>query len=257
MDNKTAKFDLALLMREEGRLTRHTEYNTDLFERGTIARLAEHFKELLAGVVSNPQEHLDELPLLTASEHTQTVQEWNDSAAVYRDNASLPELFAEQVARTPEAVAVQCEETQLTYAELHARSNQLAHHLRQLGVTPESLVGICLERSVEMVVALLAVLKTGAAYVPLDPAYPRPRLALVLEDSAVQVLLTQQHLRSQLPAELELVCLDSDWTSIVAQTKAELPPSRWPAIRLTSFTLPARRAGPKGCRSRTGRCSTS
>ncbi len=224
VDNKTAKFDLALLMREEGGALRGIlEYNTELFERSTIARLAAHFEVLLAGIVSNPEEQIDDLPLLTASEHRQMVLEWNDSAAVYRDSACLPELFAEQVGRTPAAVAVQCEERQLTYAELDARSNQLAHHLRRLGVCSETLVGICLERSVELVVALLAVLKAGAAYVPLDPAYPRQRLALVLEDSAVQVLLTQQQLRTQLPSDLELVCLDSDGPSIAAQPESALP----------------------------------
>ncbi len=224
VDNKTAKFDLLLSMHEESdEIGAVFEYNTELFERSTIARLAAHFEVLLAGIVSNPEEQIDDLPLLTASEHRQMVLEWNDSAAVYRDSACLPELFAEQVGRTPAAVAVQCEERQLTYAELDARSNQLAHHLRRLGVCSETLVGICLERSVELVVALLAVLKAGAAYVPLDPAYPRQRLALVLEDSAVQVLLTQQQLRTQLPSDLELVCLDSDGPSIAAQPESALP----------------------------------
>jgi non-ribosomal peptide synthetase component F len=224
IDNQTAKFDLLLSMQEDGdELGGVLEYNTDLFEASTIARLANHFQTLLEGVVCDPQQHVDDLPLLSAAERTQTVVEWNDTAAAFPNDVCLPELFAAQVARTPDAIAVQFEDAQLSYAELHARSNQLAHHLVQLRVTPESLVGICLERGLDMVVALLATLKTGAAYVPLDPAYPRQRLALVLEDSGVNVLLTHEHLRPQLPADLNIVSLDSDWAAITAQNDLAVP----------------------------------
>ena len=227
VDNKTAKFDLMLSMQEEvgDYLSGIVEYNTDLFDAGTIGRLAGHFEVMLESIVKAPHQRIDELPLLSSGERAQVLDEWNSTAEFYRQDRCIHELFEEQVGRTPEAVAVQFEGEQLSYAELNARSNQLARHLRSLGVGAESLVGICVERSLAMVVGLLGVMKAGAAYVPLDPAYPRQRLAYMLADAQVEVLLTQAELVSELPVqELKVVCLDVDWETIAEQSEESLAP---------------------------------
>ena len=165
-------------------------YATDLFEASTITRLIGHFQTLLEGIVARPEARLSELPLLTETERRQLLVEWNDTSEAIPDDRYIHQLFEEQVTRSPEAVAVVHEGQYMTYDELNARANQIAHHLRSIGVGPEVLVGICLERSLDMVVALLGILKAGGAYVPLDPAYPKERLAYMLEDSAPLVLLT-------------------------------------------------------------------
>ena len=191
------------------------EYNTDLFERPTIERLGAHFQTLLEGIVADPQRPLSELPLLTEAEWRQVVVEWNATEAEYPKERCIHQLFEAQVERTPEAVAVVFEEHGLSYRALNRRANQLAHHLQALGVGPEVLVGVCLERSVEMVVGLLSILKAGGAYVPLDPAYPPERLAFMLEDAQVPVLLTQEGLvPTLLSIPAQVLCLDRDWERI-------------------------------------------
>jgi len=230
IDSGTAKFDLTLYVRETPAGLRATfEYNTDLFEASTIYRMAGHWQTLLAGIVANPKQQLSELPLLTAAEQHQLLVEWNDTS--YHETfpspplqgglgesllpQSLPDLFAAQVELTPDAVAVVFADEQLTYRELDRRADRLAHYLQTLGVKPEVLVGICVERSLEMVVGLLGILKAGGAYVPLDPTYPPERLSLMLEDSQPLVLLTQAKLVAALPSEKSrIVCLDSDWQEI-------------------------------------------
>src|SRR4028118_1768190 len=184
------KFDLSFFMSEEeqglkGRLV----YNADLFDDATIERMLGHLQTLLKGIVEGPDQRLSELPLLTEGERHRLLFEWNGTATEYPRDLCVHELFEEQVERTPDAVAAVFEDQQLTYRELDRRANQLARHLRALGVGPETLVGICLERSLEMVVGLLGILKAGGAYVPLDPAYPKERLAFMLEDASVGVLL--------------------------------------------------------------------
>ncbi len=212
----TAKFDLTLELdsRPEGIVGRF-EYNTDLFEAATISRMIGHFKTLLAGIVANPQARVSELPLLSEAERYQLLVEWNNTTKEYPSDKCIHQLFEEQVERTPDAVAVVFEGQQLTYQQLNARANQLAHYLQTLGVGPEVLVGICVERSLEMVVGLLGILKAGGAYVPLDPVYPCERLAFILEDTSMQVLLTQTQLVESLPSHLaQVVCLDTDWETI-------------------------------------------
>ncbi|WP_020479986.1 non-ribosomal peptide synthetase [Mastigocladopsis repens] len=223
LKSKTAKFDLALsLVETEQGLLCKVEYNTDLFEEFTISRLIEHFQILLTGIVANPQQRLWELPLLTATEQQQLV-EWNNTYTNYDNERCLHQLFEAQVEQTPDAVAVVFEDEQLTYRELNQRANQLAHHLQKLGVKPEVLVGICVERSLEMVIGLLGILKAGGAYVPLDPSYPRDRLAFMFENSQTPVLLTQQHLLENLPAHTaKVVCLDSNW-EVIARASSENP----------------------------------
>ncbi|WP_460203568.1 amino acid adenylation domain-containing protein [Scytonema sp. NUACC21] len=188
------------------------EYNSDLFDASTITRMLAHFQTLLEGIVAHPEYRLSNLPLLAEAEHLTLVEEWNRTATDYPKDLCIHQLFEAQVERTPDAVAVEFEDQQLTYFELNCRANQLAHYLHSLGVRPEVLVGICLERSLLMVVGLLAILKAGGAYVPLDPAYPQERLTFMLKDARVSVLLTQQHLAEKLPEHTaSIVYLDSNW----------------------------------------------
>ncbi len=195
------KFDLTLeaLEQAEG-LSLSLAYNRDLFAAGTIARMGEHLGNLVRGVVADPETKIEMLPLLSESEREQLLRGVNATATEYPRESCLHELFEAQVERSPEAVAVVFEHTELSYGELNRRANQLGQYLRKLGVGPEGLVAICLERGIEMIVALLAVLKTGAAYLPLDPSYPQERLGYMLEDSEAQVLVTQEGLLAQLPA---------------------------------------------------------
>jgi amino acid adenylation domain-containing protein len=208
-DTSTSKFDLSLSIGESVKgLTVTFEYNPDLFEASTIAHMAEHFQTLLEAIVSNPGQRLADLPLMTAAEQ-QIVVDWNKTGVVYSDRSCVHELFEEQVEHTPEAIGLVSGTERLTYRELNERANQLAHYLKQLGVGPEVLVGVFMERSVEMIVGLLGILKAGAAYVPLDPGFPKERLAFMLKDSDVPVLLTQKGLLETLPAlSAHIVCLD-------------------------------------------------
>ena len=215
-EREMVKFDLSLTVfeRSEG-LTGIFEYNMDLFDAVTIERMAGHFQTLVEGIVFNPEQRLSDLPILAEAEGYQILVEWNDTETDYPRTECIHELFEAQVERRPEAVAVIFEDQQLTYAELNRRANQLAHHLRELGIGPEVLVGICVERSLEMVVGILGILKAGGAYLPLDPAYPQERLAFMLADTKAPVLLTQAHLAEVLPQhQAQLVCLDMDWQTI-------------------------------------------
>ncbi len=223
-ESATAKFDLTLAMQNTPTgLVGVWEYNTDLFDAGTIERMTDHFVTLLEGIVANPQQPISQLPLLTEFEQQQLLVEWNDTQVDYPQDQCIHQLFEEQVERTPDAVAVVFENQQLTYYELNCRANQLAHYLKSLGVKADVLVGICVERSLEMVVGLLGILKAGGAYVPLDPEYPQDRLSFILEDTQVQVLLTQQPLLDKLP-ELQgnVVCLDTDWQMISQSSQENL-----------------------------------
>ena len=170
----TANFDLTLSMNEtEGGLRGSIEYSTDLFDGSTIERMLGHFQRLLESIVADPTQTVGELSLLSAEERHQLLVEWNATRADYPRDVCVHELFEAQALRTPDAVAVVSEDRRLTYGELNSRSNQLAHRLRKLGVGPEVLVGICVDRSLEMVVGILGILKAGGAYVPLDPDYPQ------------------------------------------------------------------------------------
>ena len=218
------QFDLVLEMVEAREsLVGVFMYSTVLFDASTIERMTGHFVSLLEAIVANPSERISQLPMLTASEQRQLLVEWNDTSADYPYDLCIHQLFEEQVARTPEAVAVVFEGQQLTYGELNCRANQLAHYLQSLGVSADVLVGICVERSLEMVVGLLGILKAGGAYVPLDPEYPQDRLSFMLKDAQVGVLLTQQHLAKSLPQHQALVVhLDKDWVAI-AKSSQENP----------------------------------
>jgi hypothetical protein len=220
VDTRTAKFDLSLELdeRQEGIIGRF-EYNTDVFEDATIIRMLRHFQVLLESIVADPGRQIAELPLLTPTERHQAMVEWNATEGEYPQDLCLHQLFEAQVKRTPDAVAVVEDRAQLSYRELNERANQLAHYLCGLGVGPETCVGICVERSLEMVVGLLSILKAGGAYVPLDPSYPQERLGFMVKDAQLPVLLTQQRLVKNLPTHsARLVRLDSDWPEIAKES---------------------------------------
>jgi amino acid adenylation domain-containing protein len=248
LDKGSAQLDLSLRLQEgvEG-VRGHFEYNTDLFDAGTIDRLANQFLKLLEEVARDPEQRIAELPLLSGPEKDQILVEWNDTRVDYPPHLCLHQLFEAQAERTPEAVAVCFDGQSLTYCELHHRANQLAHHLRKLGVGPETLVGVYMERSLEMVVALYGILKTGGAYVPLDPDYPPDRVAFMLEDAQAPVLLTQPLLVEGLPKHgAQVICLDSDWGTI-AQESAHNPVSGATATNLAYVIYTSGSTGrPKG-----------
>ena len=222
-NNRTAKFDLTLeIWEEDEKLVLMIEYNTDLFEEETVARMLGHYERMLKAVVSEPERELTEITMLSDEEAHQLLVEWNRTEQDFPP-LCIHELFARQVERTPDAVALIFEDHQLSYRELNARANQLTHLLQQRGVGVESLVGVMAERSLEMVVALLAILKAGGAYLPLDPSYPHERLAFMLEDAGVELLLTQQHLVAQSPSHrAEIILLDADWP-VVSQYSTDNP----------------------------------
>ncbi|MCA1607098.1 MAG: AMP-binding protein, partial [Acidobacteria bacterium] len=219
----TTKFDLTLFVWEEVEGLRAVfEYSTDLFDEATVMRMLGHFEVLLEGIVSNPERRLSELPLLTEAERHQMLVEWNATESEFGRDQTVAEIFEAQVKRTPDAIAVVYEGEQLTYGELNRRANQVAHYLRGRGVRAEVLVGVMMERSLEMVIGLLGILKAGGAYVPLDAAYPQERLAFMLADAAMTMLVTEAKLVQRVPksSEAEMICLDTEW-KVIAQESTE------------------------------------
>ncbi|WP_457977035.1 pyoverdine non-ribosomal peptide synthetase PvdD [Pseudomonas aeruginosa] len=210
-DSRTAQFDLTLdLTDEEQRFCAVFDYATDLFDASTVERLAGHWRNLLRGIVANPRQRLGELPLLDAPERRQTLSEWNPAQRECAVQGTLQQRFEEQARQRPQAVALILDEQRLSYGELNARANRLAHCLIARGVGADVPVGLALERSLDMLVGLLAILKAGGAYLPLDPAAPEERLAHILDDSGVRLLLTQGHLLEHLPrqAGVEVLAID-------------------------------------------------
>jgi amino acid adenylation domain-containing protein len=212
LDSGTAKFDMTVFLFERSdALGATVEYSTDLFEPGTIARLIRHYQLLLEGIAADRQRQLWHLPLLSDPERQQVLVTWNATRTNYPRDACIQELFEAQALQRPDAIAVAFSDRQVTYRELDLRANQLAHHLQKLGVGPEVPVGVCLERSPEMIVGLLGILKAGGAYVPLDPTCPPERLRYLLEDARTPVVLTQQRLLPSLPACASAwTCVDAD-----------------------------------------------
>ena len=199
------------------------EYDAELFEPATVTGMMGHFQLLLESIVDDPDQFVSLLPMVTETERHQLLMEWNDTRVDYPKDQHIQEVFEAQVKRTPDAVAVVFEDQQLTYRELNAHANQLAHYLRKCGVGTEVRVGICVERSLEMVVGLLGILKAGGAYVPLDLTYPAARLSFMLEDARVPVLVTQQQLVKELPEHNgRIVCLDTDWEAIGRESQSNL-----------------------------------
>ena len=227
----TAKSDLTVwaIEQADGALEVTAEYALDLFNGETIQRFLGHFQTVLEGIAANQDQKISQLPLLTPQEKTRMLVEWNATKTDYPREKTLPALFAEQVARTPNAHALVFDEQELTYAELDARAEALATQLRQHQVGPDVLVGVCVERSLEMMIGLLAIHKAGAAYVPLDPAYPKERIAFMLQDSQAPVLLTNLAMLPKLPShQAAVICVDQTAPAAVAGSSAaasETPPT--------------------------------
>ena len=247
-DRGTALYELTLELRESpDGLNGFIEYDTDLFDSDTIDRMGDHFQTLLEGIAANPKQRLSDLPILTEAEKRRLLVEWNATKRDYPGDKCIHELFEAQAKRTPHTRAIVFEDQQLTYGELNGRANQLAHRLQALGVGPGTLVGICVERSLEMVVGLLGVLKAGGAYVPLDPTYPKERLGFILDDIKAFLLLTQQRLAERLPEHSALVvCLDTDW-EVIAKEGRQDPVSETPTENLAYVIYTSGSTGkPKG-----------
>jgi amino acid adenylation domain-containing protein len=257
LDRSTAKFDLTLqISQEPSGLRCLLTYNIDLFEEKTTTRMLGHWRTLLEGIVANPEQRLADLPLLTDAERTQLVVDWNDTQREYSRDKCIHELIEEQVNITPDGLAVVFSpegsaagaSQKLTYRELNSRANQLAHYLKKHGVGPEALVGILMERSLDMMVALLGVLKAGGAYVPLDPSYPPERLALTVADGAIAVVLTQAQFldKTESPGVLQsrvhrtIINLDKDWQKIRRESdhnsRSEVTPKNLAYVIYTSGT---------------------
>lgn len=217
-------FDLTLeLIEEDSSMQGFLKYNTDIFDEQTIARMASHYQTLLTGIINNPQQNLGQLPLLGDVEQQQLLGDSNNTVREYPEDKCMHQLFEEKVKQTPDAVALIFGDRRLTYQELNERANQLAHYLQDLEVKAEVLVGLCIDRSIEMLVGLLGILKAGGAYVPIDPSYPQQRLAYMLEDSAVPVLLTTESLLEVIPEhQAKTVCLDRDWQTIASHSQENL-----------------------------------
>lgn len=227
VESSERQFDISLLLTERGgELIGTLDFTDDLFERATIERMASCWEELLRAMVRGTEKPLDQLPMMTEIARNQVIKEFNNTMVHHFRNKLIHELFEDQVERTPNGVAVEYERHSLSYAELNSRANRLARFLRARGVNADKPVGICVERSLEMVVGLLAILKAGGAYVPFDPSYPSERLQYMLRDSAPHVLLTQERLRATLPPHIaEVVSLDTDWGGIATFAGDNLVPS--------------------------------
>jgi len=227
VESGTERFDLSLdLLEARDALQAKLSYNTDLFEAATIARMSEQFQSLLTAFTLDPSRRIFAASPLPGPERHRVLVEFNATTSDYLRDLCLHDFFEQQVERTPEAIAVVCERERMTYSELNARANRLAHYLRKHGVGPEVLVGICVERSPDMLVGILGILKAGGAYVPLDPAYPKERLAVILEDAKAPILLSQQKLAGLLPQHgARLIRLDADWHEIATEAPTNPVPN--------------------------------
>lgn len=243
------QFDLTLEFVELGSLHGTLKYNPDVFDTATIQRLESSFHALLSAIAADPKISVGRLEIIGPAEKTLSLGAWNETTVSWTNHAAdIPQLFEQQVCRTPDAAALEFEDQRLSYSELNVRINQLAHYLRQLGVGPDVPVGVCIERSVELVVALYGVMKAGGAYVPLDPDYPAERLAYMAEDAGFSVLLTQQHLKDQLPpTDARIVCLDGDSAEAVSEHSAQNPQHNLHAENLAYIIYTSGSTGqPKG-----------
>ncbi|HEY8228433.1 MAG TPA: amino acid adenylation domain-containing protein, partial [Pyrinomonadaceae bacterium] len=221
-DADITSFDLTVdVFERPDHLSWQFRYSTDLFDHATIERLGGHVNSVLEAIAYDAEQRVSALPLLTQSERRQILEEWNETGAAYGKDCCLHEMFAEQAEKRAGEIAVVWGSEELSYGELNRRANQLAHYLKQRGVGPEVLVGVCVKRGWEMVVGILGILKAGGAYVPLDPGYPEERLRFMLEDAKARLLLTQERLLPQLPeTAAEVVCLDRDWEEISKESEA-------------------------------------
>jgi surfactin family lipopeptide synthetase A len=220
----SVRFDLEVHLSEvNDGIAGYCCYKIDLFDETTIARLLQHFQNILRAIIANPQQSVSLLTLLSEQEQKQLLVDWNQTQADYPQDSCIHQLFEAQVERTPDAIAVVCSDQQLTYTELNKRANQLAHYLRSLGVEADCLVGLCVERSFAMIIGILGILKAGGAYLPLDPEYPTERLSFMVKDAQISVLLSQEKLVEKLPEyQATRVCLDKDWPTIAKFSRDNL-----------------------------------
>jgi non-ribosomal peptide synthetase component F len=227
LSNKSTKFDLDVVIipnsQQQGRdkgITVIWEYNTDLFDAATIQQMVDQYQNLLETIVVQPNQQIRELPLLTPSQQ-RLLGEWNQTDRENTQSQCIHKLFELQVELTPDAIALKQNGQKLTYRELSDRANKIAHYLQSLGVKPETLVGICVDRSLEMIAGLLGILKAGGAYVPIDPAYPQERISEMIVDTQLSILLTQNRFQEKLTGYTsKTICLDTDWAEIASQSTA-------------------------------------
>jgi amino acid adenylation domain-containing protein len=244
-----SKFDLSLHVIDGDSLEWEIEYSTDLFDDSRIERMVAHLRRLLEGVAANSEQRLVDLPVLTHSERQQVLEEWNNTRVEFPRDQRIQDLFEAQVERAPEALAIVFKDKRLTYGQLNERANRLARHLQKLGVVRGTLVGICVERSLEMVVGLLGILKSGAAYVPIDPKFPKERLAFMLEDAGLPVLLTQARLTGLIPdSKTRIVLLDTDWHLIAREDVGQVTSSATPEDPAYMIYTSGSTGRPKGVR---------
>ncbi|GGH50431.1 hypothetical protein GCM10008014_15540 [Paenibacillus silvae] len=225
VDNKTSKFDLTLFVQKaEQGMTIAMEYNTDLFDQSTIQRMLSHLKIILEQLGGNPNQAIREVPMLGEQEKLQLLGEWNDSISNSKAEKSVHHMIEEQARKTPDAQALSLDGKYLTYRELNQRANQLANYLRKFGVEVDSPVGICLERSIEGIIAVLAIFKAGGAVVSLEPNFPEERLAFIINDAKVKMVLINQTLMDKVPAltSAKMICLDSEWKNIANENSDNL-----------------------------------
>lgn len=243
-----ATFDIYFNMLETDRgIVIDCEYNTDLFDGSSIRRWLDHYRTILEGAVADPEKAISRLPLVGDADRNQHLVEWNATARDYPRERCVHQLFEEQVNRTPDSIAVVAEDETLTYLELNLRANQLANYLRSIGVGQESLVGLCVDRSLDMIIGLLGIMKSGAAYVPIDPAFPSERVKAILNDSGVQTIVTQAHLAFDLRAHVrQVLCIDIEWDE-VAVKGGESPETKTPPNSLAYVIYTSGSTGqPKG-----------
>jgi len=227
---RTTQFDLTLkLAATENRISGLLEYNADLFDASTIERMVGHFKALISGAWQDPHRPISELPMMRENERRQLLLEWNQTRLIFPTERCVHTSIEEQVNLTPDAVAVSFEDEQITYDQLNRRANQVAHRLRKLGVKPEARVGICMPRSGDMVVALLGILKSGGAYAPLDPSFPRERLSLMIDDSGLSTVIACQRTIESLPhGRGQIFCLDTNRNEICRESAENPSKAVWP-----------------------------
>jgi non-ribosomal peptide synthetase component F len=235
LPHNTTKFDITFLLVETPQgLRGDMQYATDLYDESTITRMLGHFKELLGSIVRSPQQKIAELTMLTKAEEQQLLVEFNDTVVYYPKDKTIIDLFEEQVASTPNNLAVVFKEDQLTYQQLNKQANQLAHYLKSRGVKQDTLVPICIERSLEMITAILGILKAGGAYVPIDPEYPEERISYMLEDTGASIIVSSKESRLKLPnTDIEIIEIDSDWSRLNGQ----LPTTNYQLSTLTPHNL--------------------
>jgi amino acid adenylation domain-containing protein len=230
VDSSTARFDIEFQTWKSGSgISGYLEYSTDLYSKDTIKRMADYYKTILEGIAANPDRPVMSIPLMPEEEKRKILTEWNNTKADFPEGKCINQMFEEQVDKTPDAVAVIFDGTQLTYSELNEKANRLAGYLRKAGVGPGVPVGICMERSLEMVVGIYGIVKAGGAYLPIDPEYPKGRREFMINDAQVRILLTQEKIVGELPEnDAELLCLDTHWERLTGESVENTSPNLCP-----------------------------